>query len=141
MGVDAGAALLLGRAFDKIGVKVVALAALAASLGVPLAFLEEAGTAVAGAMLWGVGMAQESVLKAAIVGMTAVHRRGLLFGLFDAVHGVFWFLGSVALGLLYDRSIPTLVLLATGLQIAAVAVFLLVSFRENRTPIRPRREP
>jgi len=133
MGVDAGAALLLGRGFDRIGVKVVALAALTASLGVPLVFLGGVGAAVAGAMLWGVGMAaQESVLKAAIVGMTPVHRRGMIFGLFDAVHGVFWFLGSVALGLLYERSIPALVLLATGLQVAAAAVFLLVSLRENR---------
>ncbi len=132
MGVDAGAALLLGRAFDRLGVKVVALAALAASTGVPLVFLGGTGGALAGAMLWGVGMAaQESVLKAAIVSMTPVHRRGFVFGLFDAVHGVFWFLGSVALGLLYARSLLALVLLGTGLQLAAALVFLLVSLREE----------
>lgn len=138
MGVDAGAALLLGWAFDRLGIKVVALAALLASPGVPLVFLGGTAGAVGGAMLWGVGMAaQESVLKAAIVGMSPVHRRGIVFGLFDAVHGVFWFLGSVALGLLYARSLLALVLLATGLQLAAALVFLLVSLREQ-APAIPR---
>jgi hypothetical protein len=65
--------------------------------------------------------------------MTPVHRRGMIFGLFDAVHGVFWFLGSVALGLLYEQSIAALVALATRLQFAAAAVFVLVSLREDRT--------
>lgn len=132
MGVDAAAALLLGPAFDRLGVKVVAITAALAALGVPLVFLGGTLAAVAGTILWGVGLAaQESVLKAAIVRMTAVHRRGLVFGLFDAVLGLFWFLGSVALGLLYDRSILALVLLASGLQLAAALVFLLVGLRDR----------
>lgn len=140
MGVDALAALILGPLFDRLGVRIVALAALAASASVPLVFLGgTAAAVVAGALLWGVGLAaQESILKAAVVGMTAAHRRGFVFGLFDAVFGVFWFLGSVALGFLYEWSIPALVLFGTALQVAAAAVFLAVGLREGRSQLTPR---
>ena len=34
-----------------------------------------------------------------------MNKRGSAFGAFNGVYGVAWFLGSVAMGLLYDRSL------------------------------------
>jgi len=45
------------------------------------------------------------------------------FGLFDTGFGIAWFLGSTAMGLLDDRSIPGLVAFSVALQLAALPVF------------------
>jgi len=59
-------------------------------------------------------------MRAAIPGFAPADRRGTAYGIFNAVYGVAWFLGSVVLGALYDRSIMALVVASTVLQIAAL---------------------
>jgi hypothetical protein len=44
------------------------------------------------------------------------------FGLFNAVYGVAWFIGSVLLGILYDRSIAGVAIASTALQAAALPI-------------------
>ena len=125
MGVDALAALVLGRAFDRFGVRVAAAAPLFAGLAAPLAFLGGAAGAWAGTVLWGVAMgAQESVLRAAVARLSTAERRGTAYGVFHAVFGTAWFLGSAALGLLYDRSLLGLAAVAAVLEAAALVVLL-----------------
>lgn len=127
MAADAFAALGFGRLFDRRGYGTLALAAGLGALAPPLLFLGGAGMAAAGVLLWGVGMgAQESVMRAAVAQMVPAARRGTAYGLLNGGYGLAWFAGSVALGALYDVSIPALVGVAVAAQLAAVPLFLLV---------------
>lgn len=45
---------------------------------------------------------------------------------FAAGYGVFWFLGSAVMGMLYDRSTSSLVVFSVLTQLASVPVLLLV---------------
>jgi len=125
MGVDAVAALLFGRLFDRFGISVLAAASLLSALVAPLAFLGGFHAALLGAALWGVGMgAQESVMRAAVAGMVPAERRGAAYGVFNAGYGLAWFVGSAVLGVLYDASLPRLVAFSVASQAAAAALFL-----------------
>ena len=60
--------------------------------------------------MWGVGMgAQESILKAAVANIVPKQSRATGYGIFECAFGVFWFLGSWILGVLYDVSIPAMI--------------------------------
>lgn len=127
MGVDALAALLFGRLFDRMGISVLILASLPSSLFAPLVFSRGFSAALAGMALWGVGMgAQESVMRAAIAEMVPMHRRGAAYGVFNTGYGVFWFCGSALMGVLYDVSIPWLIAFSVVTQLASIPLFLLV---------------
>ncbi|MGH7102148.1 MAG: hypothetical protein ACREFJ_07100 [Acetobacteraceae bacterium] len=134
--VAAGAAaLLLGRMLDRLGVGVVAGATLLAALSTPLVFLGGFWSALAGVVLWGVGMGtQDSVLKSALAAYVASERRATGYGTFDTIRGVAWFAGSLLLGFLYDRSIMALVAVSIALQLLAVPVLLAVMGRRATPP-------
>jgi MFS family permease len=130
MGVDALAALIFGRLFDRIGLAVLVIAALVSSLFAPLVFLGDFPLALAGMILWGIGMgAQESVMRAAVAGMVSADRRGSAYGVFNTGFGVSWFLGSALMGWLYDVSIPFLIVFSMGVQLAALPLFWLARAR------------
>ncbi|MBI3942914.1 MAG: MFS transporter [Chloroflexi bacterium] len=127
MGVDALAALLFGRLFDRLGIPVLALVSLISAFMAPLVFLGGFTVALLGMVLWGIGMgAQESIMRAAIGGMVPADRRGSAYGLFNTGYGLFWFLGSALMGVLYDISIPTLIVFSVIIQLASVPLFILV---------------
>lgn len=128
MGVDALAALVFGRLFDRIGLAALIVVSLLSSLFAPLVFLGGFYVALAGMALWGVGMgAQESIMRAAIAGMVPRNRRGAAYGIFNTGYGVFWFLGSAVMGFLYDASVPSLIVFSVLTQLASVPLFLRVS--------------
>jgi MFS family permease len=125
MAVDALAALWLGRLFDARGPAVLAAVPLVSGLAAPLVFSESAALAVAGMMLWGIGMgAQESIVRAAIAAMVSPERRGAAYGSFNAVYGAAWFAGSALMGLLYDISLGWLVAFSVASQLAALPLLL-----------------
>jgi MFS family permease len=127
MGVDALAALLFGRLFDRIGISILIVAALISSIFAPLVFFGGFSFALLGMALWGIGMgAQESIMRAAIAGMVSMDRRGSAYGIFNTGYGIFWFLGSALMGILYDTSIQALVAFSIISQLASVPLFLLV---------------
>lgn len=129
MGVDALAALALGRLFDRLGLATVALAA-AVSAPFALVFFTQDSLPllVVAAALWGTGIAaQESVMRAAVAAMVPSTRRGSAFGLFNSAYGIAWFAGSALLGVLYDVSLPALIAVSGGAQVLAAGVFLAVS--------------
>lgn len=127
MGVDALAALVFGRLFDRRGLSVLMLAVLLSALFAPLVFLGGLAAALVGMALWGVGMgAQESIMRAAVAEMVPPDRRGAAYGIFNTGYGIFWFLGSVAMGVLYDISIPLLVVFSMVTQLAAIPLLLWV---------------
>jgi len=128
MGVDALAALVFGRLFDRKGIPVMALAALISSLFAPLVFLGGFYFALLGMTLWGVGMgAQESIMRAAIADMVPANRRGSAYGLFNTGFGVFWFLGSALMGILYDLSLPSMIAFSVTAQFVSVPLFLWIN--------------
>jgi len=80
---------------------------------------------------WGLGVGvHESVLAAAIATMVRSERRATAYGLFTACFGLFWFLGSLLLGWLYDVSLTAMVVVAVGLEIAAIP-FLISAARQR----------
>ncbi len=127
MGVDALAALLFGRLFDRAGVSVLAIASLLSSLFAPLVFLGNFPLALIGTVIWGIGMgAQESIMRAAIAEMVPLDRRGAAYGIFNTGYGLFWFAGSALMGILYDVSLPSLIVFSVVMQLASIPLFLLV---------------
>jgi len=132
MGIDALAALLFGRLFDRIGILTLIAASLLSSFFAPMVFLGNFYSALTGMALWGVGMgAQESIMRAAVAGMVPMNRRGSAYGIFNAGYGIFWFLGSALLGILYDASLLSLVVFSVAVQLASIPLFLLVA-REGK---------
>jgi MFS family permease len=125
MAVDAIAALILGRLFDRRGIYVLVGTFLLSALFAPLAFLGNTSLALLGMVLWGIGMgAQESIVKAAIATMVPADRRGSAFGIFYVCYGLAWFLGSALMGILYDHSVIGLVAFSVVAQLGAIAALL-----------------
>ncbi len=126
MALDALAALGFGALFDRHGLLVLAGTTLVSALFAPLVFLTESPTLLTlGALAWAVGMgAQESIFKAAIARLVPKAERGRAYGLFFALFGLAWWIGSTTMGVLYERSPRGLVVFSVASQLAAVPFFL-----------------
>jgi predicted MFS family arabinose efflux permease len=127
MGVDAVAALVFGRWFDRKGLSVLMVSVLISTFFAPLVFFGGFYGSLAGMALWGVGMgAQESIMRAAVAGMVSANRRGTAYGIFNTGYGVLWFVGSALMGIFYDFSIPLLVAFSMATQIVSIALLFRV---------------
>jgi predicted MFS family arabinose efflux permease len=127
MGVSGIGSLVFGRLFDRVGIAVLVPLTLISALFAPLAFLGGFWAALVGVTLWGLGMGvHESIIPAAVAQMVPVQRRASAYGLFTAGYGVFWFLGSAALGILYGVSLPALIAFSLVVELAAIPLFLIV---------------
>src|ERR1043166_1137880 len=103
--VGVGANLLLGRAFDRFGIGVVAVAVIGVSAFSPLVFFGGVALVITGLALWGVGYAvQDPLLKAIIASVLPAARRNTAFGIFYIGYGGGWLAGSITTGLLYEHS-------------------------------------
>lgn len=130
MATGALAALLFGRLYDRLGFFTVLTAFFLSAFFAPFVFLGGFAFALFGMVLWGLGIgAQDALLKAVSTGVTPVEKRSTAFGVFDTGFGIAWFLGSAAMGLLYDAHLPALIALSVGLQLASLPVFLLAKRR------------
>jgi MFS family permease len=128
MGVDALAALIWGRIFDRFGLRVLMLVPLFSALFAPLVFLGRFAGALAGMVFWGIGMgALESIMKAALAGMVPVKRRASAYGIFHCGFGFLWLLGSALMGVLYEVSLTSLIVFSVTAQLLAVPLLYVVS--------------
>ena len=137
MAISGGSSLLFGRLFDRYGFKVLIGLTVVAALFAPLVFLGDFGVALVGMILWGMGMGvHESIIPAAVTPMVPADRRASAFGLFTAGYGVFWFLGSAAIGFLYDHSIAWAIVFCVVTQLAAIPFFIWVAAHQpaHRAP-------
>jgi MFS family permease len=135
--VSAISALLFGRWFDRRGAVGLIVAALVAALFAPFVFAGNLIAATAGVVLWGVGMGiQDSLMSAPVSIMIPAERRANALGIFNAIYGSSWFVGSSLLGFLYGLSVPALVAFSIAAEIAAVLVLIIM-----RGPLDAYRRP
>ncbi|MFZ5870935.1 MAG: MFS transporter [Actinomycetota bacterium] len=129
MVVDAVAAVATGWAYDRFGAVVLAGLPVVAAVVPALGFSMTAGTAIAGALLWGAALGiQESTLRATVADLVGPGRRATAYGLFGAVVGVAVAAGGALAGGLYQVSVPLLVATTATLQVVALVV-LVVALR------------
>ena len=134
MAADAVAALIFGKIFDKIGIKVLLIAVILSFCFAPMVFMGEIYLALTGMILWGIGMgAQESILKAQIAEMIPSEKRGTAFGTFNASYGLFWFAGSTLMGYLYDFSLKGLIIFSIASQVIALFIIYYLVKKRNST--------
>lgn len=124
--VDAVAALVFGYMYDRKGVKALVLSTIISAPFSAFVFLGKSVPMVlVGVVLWGVGMgAQESILKAAVTTMVPKSSRATGYGIFECSFGIFWFLGSWLLGVLYDVNVIAMVVVSMVAQLAAIPLYL-----------------
>lgn len=127
MGVDALAALAVGKAYDKIGMKSLFIVPFL-TLFLPFtAFAQQYALAIATVVLWGVVMAvHETLMRAAIADIIPQAQRATAYGVFNAIYGLAWFVGGAVLGYLYDVSIVGLFVFVVVIEAAALLAFTLL---------------
>jgi len=124
MGVNGLTAMIFGKLFDRYGISVLTFGILISMFALPLGYLGGAFWAIVGVGCWATGLGvQDASLRAGIAQVVSMNKRGSAFGAFNGVYGVAWFLGSVAMGMLYDRSLIALVVFGIVFQMAAAAMF------------------
>ena len=125
MGAGALTNLVFGRLFDRLGFAIAAVAFLAGAIFAPFVFLGHFWLVLTGMILWGVGMgAQNSLLKAMLSNVIPAAKRSTGFGLFYTAFGVAWFIGSAAMGFLYERALITLIAFSVICQLAALPILM-----------------
>ena len=133
MGVDAVAALAIGKAYDvfkarrnneKAGL-ITLLAIPVFSLFIPvLVFSTKFSFCLAGAILWGIVMgSHETIMKSAIADLTPLKKRGTGYGIFNTAYGLAIFIGSALVGFLYEYSIPVVIIISVAIEVVAIPVF------------------
>ena len=127
MAVSGTGSLVFGRIFDRFGISLLIPLTLIGAVFAPLVFLGGFGAALVGTAIWGLGMGvHESIIPAAVAPMISPQRRASAYGLFTAGYGIFWFLGSAMIGILYDRSVTATMAFCVVCELAAIPVFLIV---------------
>ena len=127
--VDAVAALIFGHIYDKKGVKALVISTIiSAPFSLFIFGLKSEAAILFGLVLWGIGMgAQESILKAAVTSMVPKKNRATGYGIFECSFGIFWFLGSWILGVIYSKSLPLMIGLSIFAQLLAIPFYLRAS--------------
>ncbi|WP_376791797.1 MFS transporter [Thermoflexus sp.] len=126
--VDAAAGLLLGALYDRFGLRVLLMIPACSALAAPLVFSNRWMPLLLGVMLWGAVIGgQETVMRAAIPSLVAREERGTAYGLFNGIYGLAWFLGSTAMGAIYELSLGGVIAFAVALELIAFGFFLRLS--------------
>lgn len=127
--VDAISALIFGIMYDRNGVKALVVSTIiSAPFSLFIFGFNNIYVVLLGIILWGVGMgAQESILKAAVTSVVPKSSRATGYGIFEMSFGVFWFLGSWLLGVLYDINITSLILVSMMAQLLSIPFYFKAS--------------
>ncbi len=132
--VDAVSALVFGKLFDRFGTLSLVLSSLVSAPFAALVFLSDSLPLLfVGIAMWGIAMgAQESILKAAVTTMVSKESRATGYGIFEFSFGIFWFIGSAAMGALYDVSIVAMVAVSIGAEAVSVPFYLVSYFSARK---------
>ncbi|MBP9088974.1 MAG: MFS transporter [Kofleriaceae bacterium] len=143
MASDGLAAILAGLWFDRgraqgqSGARVLAIFALLAAAYGPLVFAtaQFGGMALplVGIGFWSLGRAAtEATAKSLIAATVPANIRGQAYGTFYVVFGGAWWLGSVALGMLYDVTPTATAGLASAALVLGAAILFVADVRHAR---------
>ena len=125
---------MFGRSFDRVGLKILVPLTILAAAATPLVFLGGFKLSLIGCAVWGLGMGvHESIIPSAVATVVPQQRRPSAYGLFTAGYGIFWFIGSVIIGKLYDVSVLALIVFSVLCQLIAVPIFVAVRRRAEAT--------
>jgi MFS family permease len=135
MGLDGLVSLVAGLAFDRsrarggTGAGVLAAFTTVGAAYAILAFSSSAShelLAVAGVALWAVATAAtNSIGKAMIAAIVPRAQRGRAYGGYYLVFGIAWWVGSIAIGALYDRGHLAAGIFATAAVVAGAGVVMM----------------
>jgi hypothetical protein len=78
-------------------------------------------------------------MPAAVVPMVLPGRRSSAYGLFTALYGTSWFLGSVVIGALYNAPFAGLVAFSVAAELAAAPFVVVVRRLTRPSPAAPAR--
>ena len=121
MGISGVGSLVFGRWFDRSGLRVLVPGLLLGVIVAPLVFLGGFVTALIGTLAWGLSLGvHDAIMNAAVAQMVPAHARARAYGIFTAIYGIAWFIGSALEGLLYDVSIVGLVVVASAAELLAI---------------------
>lgn len=82
---------------------------------------------------------QESIMRSVVADITPKNKRASAFGVFNAGYGIFWFLGSWALGVLYDLAVKgkgsllPMVIISVSAQVLAVPLYAYLAQRNIKS--------
>ncbi|MGB9553235.1 MAG: MFS transporter, partial [bacterium] len=127
MAVDAFFALLIGKLYDRVGLKLLLISPLL-TIPIPLlSFSYSYWGILVGMVLWGAVMGiQESIMRAAIADITMITKRGIGYGVFNTSYGLALLIGSSLMGILYDISITYIVIFTIAVELISLPLFLLI---------------
>lgn len=127
VGTNILVAPLLGHFYDRRGFLILIIISIFSCFFAPLVFFGDFTYIMMGIILWSMGVgAHESLMRAIIANMVNKNKRGSAYGIFNAGYGIFWFLGSFLMGVLYDISILSLVIFSVVIQLLAVPLLWIV---------------
>ncbi|MCK6211578.1 MFS transporter [Georgenia sp. EYE_87] len=126
MAVEALAALVVGSAYDRVGVRVLYVVPVLVALVPALALSSGLAAVLVGVVVWGFAFGvQDSTVKALVAELVEAPRRATAYGVFAGIQGALAVVGGGVVGWLYEASLPTLVVVVALSQ--AVALILLVT--------------
>ena len=131
MGVDALVALMIGKAYDRVGlISLIVIPILTIPVSA-LAFSHSSGLVLIGIIVWGAVIGtHETVMRAAIADLIPLEGRGSAYGIFNTIYGGAWFFGNTVMGSLYDLSINYIIAFVVGMELLSIPIlFLLKSQR------------
>ncbi len=135
MAVDGLAALIVGPAYDFLGLKVLIGVPLLSMLVPFLCFTRSAALIILSLIIWGVvvGM-QETVMRSSVVALSGSSFRGLAYGLLNTVSGTGALVAGLLAGFLYAHADYFLRPALLSIEVAATALagFLLLRKKEEK---------
>ncbi len=136
MGIDAVAALAIGKLYDNLkknsgmrnaGLNLLIIIPLI-SLLIPLfVFSRNLHFVIVGVFCWGIVMGiHETIMRSAIADITSLAKRGTGYGIFNTAYGLAMFFGSIILGFSYDKSMSLVILTIIVIELLAFIPFFLI---------------
>lgn len=133
--VDAVAALIVGKAYDRLkektgkktgGILVLTVIPLI-TLVLPFLTLSNSTILItAGIVLFGIVMGtHETIMRSAIADITPYRKRGTGYGIYNSAYGLALLAGAALMGMFYDmKSIPLILAYTVFVEIIAIAIYV-----------------
>jgi MFS family permease len=133
MGVDGLTALIIGKTYDKIGLKLLLIIPILTFIVPFFAFSYSKLFILFSIIIWGIVMGiHETIMRAAIADLIPLERRGTAYGIFNTVYGLSMFVGGSSIGFLYDISLAYVVTFVVIIEIISLVLFYYLAKEVNK---------